>query len=59
MLLVVVVAGVLLTALGSGTVQLVGVTVLSLCAVAAVSLFFLEIGYSEDRERQRDRERGG
>ena len=59
MLLAVVVVGILLAALGSGTAQIIGVGLLSVSAVAVVCLVFLEIGYSEDRDRRRDHNRGG
>jgi hypothetical protein len=58
-LLGVIVAGVLLAAIASGALQIVGVGLLCVSAVAGVSLVFLEIGYSEDRDRQRDRDQGG
>src|SRR3954447_8998295 len=58
-LLGVIVVGVVLAAAASGTLQLVGVGLLSIAAVGAVSLVFLEIGYSEVRARQRERDQGG
>ena len=58
-LLGVIVVGVVLAAVASGTLQLVGVGLLSIAAVGAVSLVFLEIGYSEDRARQRERDQRG
>jgi hypothetical protein len=38
----------------SGTGRIIGWGVLGVGLVVAISLVFLEIGYSEDRERARD-----
>ncbi|MGZ6641227.1 MAG: hypothetical protein ACXVFT_05240 [Solirubrobacteraceae bacterium] len=49
------VAGLVLVALAGGiALELVGWTVFGLGLVLAVSFVFLEVGYSEDRERRRD-----
>jgi MFS family permease len=48
------IAGAILVALASGTVlMVVGVALLGLAAIAFVSLAFLLIGQSEERDRQR------
>lgn len=59
--LVIAVAGIAVVLVSDGTARIVGWGIFSLAAVIAVSLVFLEIGYSEDRERERAQEarRGG
>lgn len=48
------IAGVVLVALASGTVLMViGIALLGLSAIAFVSLAFLLVGQSEERDRQR------
>lgn len=51
--LAVAVAGVVVVALTDGTLEIVGWAIIGLAAVIAVSLVFLEIGLSEDRDRRR------
>lgn len=48
---------VVVLAVGGGTGQVVGWGIVGVAATIAVSLVFLEVGYSEDRERERERER--
>ena len=43
--------GLVLELLLEGTASLIGTTLLGLAGVLLVALVFLEIGYSEDRER--------
>ena len=50
---VIAVIGVILVIAGSGTVAIVGGGLIGVAAVLAVSLGFLEVGYSEDRARDR------
>jgi MFS family permease len=48
------IAGAILVALASGTVLMViGIALLGLAAIAFVSLAFLLVGQSEERDRQR------
>jgi Flp pilus assembly protein TadB len=47
------VVGVVLVLATSGTWEIVGAGVIGVAAVVAVSLAFLEVGYSEDRARAR------
>ena len=48
------VAGVLVLALGAGTAAAVyGIALLGLAGIAVVSLFFLLVGESEERDRER------
>jgi hypothetical protein len=51
--LAIAVAGIALIAVTSGTAQVVGGGVVAVAVVVAISLVFLEIGYSEDRARER------
>ena len=52
-----VIAGVVCAAaLGGGTAQLVGFSLIGVGLVLATGLVFLEVGLSEDRERARERE---
>jgi formate hydrogenlyase subunit 3/multisubunit Na+/H+ antiporter MnhD subunit len=55
--LAIAIAGIVVIAIGSGTAEIVGGGVLALAVTVAISLAFLEVGYSEDRARERD-ERG-
>jgi hypothetical protein len=48
-------AGIVVVAVSAGTVRIVGWGVIGVAAVVAVSLFFLEVGYSEDRALARER----
>lgn len=48
------VAGILLAALTTGTARIVGWGVIAVAITVAISLVFLEIGYSEDRARARE-----
>jgi hypothetical protein len=50
---VIAVIGVILVIAASGTVAIVGGGLIGVAAVLAVSLGFLEVGYSEDRARAR------
>ena len=53
-------AGIVLIAATTGVARIVGWGVLAVAVTVAMSLVFLEIGYSEDRARARDeRARGG
>lgn len=52
--LVLLVVGIVLVAGFDGFVEYVGWAVVGIGAVVAVSLVFLEVGYSEDRERARE-----
>jgi hypothetical protein len=47
-------AGIVVIVASSGTGRIIGWGVLGVGLVVAISLVFLEIGYSEDRERARD-----
>jgi Flp pilus assembly protein TadB len=51
--LAIAVAGIALIAATSGIAQIVGGGVLAVAVVVAISLVFLEVGYSEDRARER------
>ena len=55
--LAIAIAGMVLIALTSGTAEIIGGGLLALAVTVAISLAFLEVGYSEDRARARD-ERG-
>jgi hypothetical protein len=50
---VIAVVGVVLVLVTSGTMEIVGAGVIGVAAVVAVSLAFLEVGYSEERARAR------
>ena len=50
---VIAVIGVILVIAASGTVAIVGGGLIGVAVVLAVSLAFLEVGYSEDRARDR------
>ena len=51
--LAIAVVGAVLVLATSGTVELIGAALIGLAATVAVSLAFLEVGYSEDRARER------
>ncbi len=55
--LAIVLGAVLGPLLGGVTGEAVAISLVSLGAIAIVSLVFLEVGLSEDRERGRERER--
>lgn len=55
--LAIAIAGIVVIAVGSGTVEIIGGGVVAVAVTVAISLAFLEVGYSEDRARERD-ERG-
>jgi hypothetical protein len=57
--LVLIVIGAVIASVTDGTAQAVGFGIFGVGCVLAVSLFFLEVGYSEDRERARDAKRRG
>jgi hypothetical protein len=50
---VIALVGVALILATSGTLEIVGAGVIGVAAVVAISLAFLEVGYSEDRARDR------
>jgi hypothetical protein len=50
--LVIAIAGIVLIAATSGTAEIIGGGVVALAVTIAISLAFLEVGYSEDRERE-------
>jgi chromate transport protein ChrA len=50
-------AGILLAALSSGTARIIGWGVIGVAIVVALSLVFLEVGYSEDRARAEEARR--
>ncbi len=50
---VIALVGVALILATSGTLEIVGAGVIGVAAVVALSLAFLEVGYSEDRARER------
>ena len=47
------VAGIVLVLVASGAADVVGAALIGIAVTAAVSLMFLEVGYSEDRARKR------
>ena len=47
------VAGIVVIVVGSGTADVVGVGIVAAALTVAVSLAFLEVGLSEDRARER------
>ena len=51
--LAIAVVGIALIAATSGTARIVGGGVLAIAVTVAISLVFLEVGYSEDRARER------
>jgi len=52
--LLIAVAGIVLVAAGADTVRIIGWGVIGVAVTVAISLVFLEIGYSEDRARARE-----
>jgi hypothetical protein len=52
--LAIAVAGIVVIAVGHGTARIVGGGVVAVAITLAVSLAFLEVGYSEDRARARE-----
>lgn len=52
--LAIAIAGIVVIAVGSGTVEIIGGGVVAVAVTVAISLAFLEVGYSEDRARERD-----
>lgn len=50
---VIAVAGIVVIVAGEGTTRIIGWGVLAIAITLAISLMFLEIGYSEDRARAR------
>jgi hypothetical protein len=52
--LLIAVAGIVVVAVASGTTRAIGWGVVALAITVAMSLVFLEIGYSEDRARARE-----
>jgi hypothetical protein len=55
---VVVIAGSVVFVATGGTVRIIGLGMVALGLTLALSLVFLEVGYSEDRVRREDRRRG-
>ena len=51
------IAGAVVAAMAGGTPALIGWAILGVGLVLVVSLVFLEVGYSEDRERRQEAER--
>ena len=47
------VIGIVLVLVASGPVEVVGAALIGIAVTVAVSLMFLEVGYSEDRARER------
>ncbi|MDO8209058.1 hypothetical protein [Conexibacter sp. CPCC 206217] len=54
---VLIVVGAVIATITDGTLQAIGFGIFGVGGVLVVSFAFLEIGYSEDRERARDAER--
>jgi uncharacterized Tic20 family protein len=52
--LVIAVVGIVVVVVTDGTARIVGAGVIAVAVVVAISLVFLEVGLSEDRERARD-----
>ena len=50
-------AGAALATVADGTLRIVGSGVIAIAVTVAISLVFLEVGYSEDRARARERTR--
>jgi hypothetical protein len=53
------VAGIVLTVAWAGVVRIIGWGVVAIAITMALSLVFLEVGYSEDRARARERRADG
>jgi hypothetical protein len=51
--LAIAVVGIVVIVLTSGTARIVGAGVLAVAVTVAISLVFLEVGYSEERARER------
>jgi fatty acid desaturase len=51
------IAGAVVAAAAGGTTALIGWAIMGVGLVVVVSLVFLEVGYSEDRERRQEAER--
>jgi uncharacterized oligopeptide transporter (OPT) family protein len=52
--LVIAVAGIVVVVVTDGTARIVGWGVIAVAVTVAISLVFLEVGLSEDRDRARD-----
>jgi uncharacterized oligopeptide transporter (OPT) family protein len=52
--LVIAVAGIVVVVVTDGTARIIGWGVIAVAVVVAISLVFLEVGLSEDRERAHD-----
>jgi uncharacterized Tic20 family protein len=52
--LVIALVGIVVVVVTDGTARIVGAGVIAVAVVVAISLVFLEVGLSEDRERARD-----
>ena len=46
-------AGIAVVAVADGTAEIIGGGIIAIAATVAISLAFLEVGYSEDRARAR------
>jgi hypothetical protein len=57
--LLIAVVGIVLIAAGADTVRIIGWGVIGVAVTVAISLVFLEIGYSEDRARAREERNRG
>ena len=55
--LAIAVVGLAVTAATSGTARIVGGGIVAVAVTVAISLTFLEVGYSEDRDRAREQAR--
>ncbi len=53
--LAIAIAGIVVVAISSGTAEIVGGGLIALAVTIAISLAFLEVGYSEDRAREREK----
>jgi hypothetical protein len=56
--LAIAVIGIIVVAATSGTARIVGWGIVCVAITVAISLVFLEVGYSEDRARAREQRRG-
>jgi hypothetical protein len=52
--LAIAIAGIVVVAVSSGTAEIVGGGLIAVAVTIAISLAFLEVGYSEDRARERE-----